>query len=115
MMKKIAILLFALSLSACTSFANPFTANSLSAINESWGATLALGANYRDACANRLIPPACRPIVVKLQSAAIPVQAAVKAANAASIGGSANVSSFIATAGQAIDNYKALQTQYGVK
>ena len=114
-MKKLSILLIALSLSACASFANPFTANSLAAINSTWGATLAIAANYHDACASRLIPPSCRPIVVKLQQAAIPVQAAVKAANAASVGGSANLSTFIATASQAIDNYKALQLQYGVQ
>lgn len=113
-MRKLA-LAFCLVLGGCATYANPLTPSTVDTINASWGATLALGANYRDACANRLIPPSCRPIVRKLQVAAIPVQTAVKTANQASLVGSVNINSLVQAASDAINDYKTLQMQYGVK
>lgn len=114
-MRKILVLLGALALAGCASFQNPLTQNRLDTINASWGATLALGANYRDACASRIIPSTCRPIVVKLQQAAIPVQAAVKAANTAALGATTNAAALAELASGAINDYKVLQMTYGVK
>lgn len=119
-MKKLIALALALSLGGCAngfnplSFTNPLTTSRIDVINASWGATLALGANYRDACSNRLIPPSCRPIVVRLQAAALPVQAAVRAANQASLNGTTNAIALVNAAGDAINDYKTLQMTYGV-
>lgn len=117
-MKKL-ILLLAIGLAGCANgfgtFTNPLNADRLATVNASWGAALALGANYRDACANRLIPPSCRTITVNLQRAAIPVQAAVKAANNASLAATTNAVALIETASGAINDYKVLQMQYGVR
>ena len=114
-MNRIVAILLASALSACATFANPLTPTTINTVNASWGATLALGANYRDACATRIIPPSCRSIVINLQKAAIPVQAAVKAANQASIAGTVNAVSLAQAASDAINDYKTLQMQYGVK
>lgn len=113
-MRKLALIL-GLFVAGCTTIQNPVTQPRLDAINASWGATLALAANYRDACATRIIPPACRPIVVTLQKAAIPVQASVQAANSAAIGGQVNAAQLVETASNAINDYKVLQMTYGVK
>lgn len=120
-MKKFALLLI-LSLAGCAglpppfnSFANPLTASTVTGVNASWGGALALAANYRDACANRMIPPSCRPIVVKLQQWAIAPQAAVSAMNKAAVGGNVNIVSLTQAASDAVNDYKTLQMQYGVK
>ena len=110
------ILVLAFLVAGCASVPNPLTSGRLDTINASWGATLALGANYRDACAARIIPPSCRPIVVRLQQAAIPVQASVKAANSAALsGGTINAGAILDAASNAINDYKLLQMQYGIK
>lgn len=96
------------------SFANPLNVSTVSTVNASWGGALALAANYRDACANRLIPPSCRPIVVKMQQYAIAPQAAVKAVNKATVGGSTNVVALAQAASDAVNDYKTLQMQYGI-
>ena len=114
-MKKLLILTLALGLSACATIQNPLTQSRLNTINASWGAALALGANYRDACASRIIPPSCRPIVVKMQQAAIPVHAAVKAANTTALGGTVNAAQLVDAASNAINDYKVLQMTYGVQ
>lgn len=117
-MKKLGAILIALALSGCALFQsaiNPITQSRVDTINASWGATLALGANYHDACAQRLIPPSCRPIVLQLQPAAIPVQAAVNTMNKAAIGGTTTLATLAQTASDAINDYKTLQMQYGIK
>lgn len=97
------------------SFANPLTTSTVSGVNASWGGALALAANYHDACASRLIPPSCRPIVVKMQQYAIAPQAAVRAMNKASVGDSTNVVVLVQAASDAVNDYKTLQMTYGVK
>ncbi len=117
-MKKLIVIALAISLGGCAlfqNFANPLTRSRLDTINASWGAALAIAANYHDACAQRLIPPSCRPIVVRLQAAAIPAQAAVKRANAASITATTNAAQLIELASDAINDFKVLQMTYGVK
>jgi len=114
-MRRLIPVLLALALAGCASIVNPLTQSRLDTINASWGATLAISANYRDACAQRLIPPSCRQIVVRIQQAAIPVQAAVQAANRASVGGQLNAVALVESASQIINDYKLLQMQYGIK
>lgn len=108
----------AIALASCATPAtiqNPLTQSRLDTINASWGATLAIAANYRDACAQRLIPPSCRTIVLKLQTTAIAVQAVVHRVNTASVSKTINAVQLVEMASDAINDFKLLQMQYGVK
>lgn len=114
-MKQIAAILFALSLSACATFTNPVTQSRVDALNASWGAALSLANGYRDACVQRLIPPVCRTVVVKMQQAAIPVQAAVRKARAFATSQTTTTIDVIQAASDAVNDFKVMQMEYGVK
>ena len=114
-MKRIAILVLALSLAACATIQNPVSQGRVDALNASWGAVLAIAAGYHDACAQRLIPPDCRPIVVKMQQAAIPVQAAVRRARLFAKNPTTSTVDLVQAASDAVNDFKVLQMQLGVK
>lgn len=110
-------LVFALALfvSGCAAhIPNPITGSRLDIVNASWGATLAIAVNYRDACAERLIPPSCRTIVPRLQRAAMPVQAQVDKANQASTRSTVNAAELVSYASDAINDFKILLMELGV-
>ena len=118
MRKLLLPMLLALTVSGCALFkdiANPITQSRLDTINASWGAALAIAANYRDACAQRLIPASCRTVVPKLQNSAIVAQAAVNRANQASLSPTTNAAQLLELASDAINDFKVLQMTYGVK
>ncbi len=114
-MKKIVAIVLAFSLSACATFQNPVSQSRVDALNASWGAALALANAYRDSCVQRLIPPVCRTVVVKMQQAAIPVQAAVRKARLFSQNPTTSTVDLVQAASDAVNDFKVLQMQYGVK
>lgn len=118
MKKLIFVLALSLTLPGCAlfkNFSNPITQSRLDTMNTAFGTALALAANYRDACANRALPPSCRSIVVSLQKGALPVKAALDQANGAALGGTTNAAALLEKASDALNDYKTLQMQYGVQ
>lgn len=113
-MRKAVILLFALALTACATISNPFTQSRVDTMEDAWGAALAIAANYRDACAARVLQPSCRTIVINLQTAAVPVQTVVLRARASAKNPTITTGILVEEAIGAIGNFKNLQTQYGV-
>lgn len=77
MKKLIVAVVLALALTACASVKNPFDTPKLATVEASYGAALSLAVGYRDACAQRLIPPDCRPIVKQIQAYGLRAQNAV--------------------------------------
>jgi len=114
-MKRFLVLGLALFLGACTSWQNPVTQSRMDFLDSAWGAALAVTNGYVDSCRNRLLPPSCRPIVQKIQVAAVPVQAAIVQARAFAKNPSISSTDLITAAQGALDNYKALQAKYGVQ
>lgn len=113
-MRKVALFL-AVAVSACTTIQNPVTRSRLDAVEASYGAALALANAYRDSCAQRLIPPSCRPIVVKIQKAAVPVQSAMVKARAFAANPTITNVDLIQAASDAVNDFKVLQMELGVK
>ena len=77
MKRFIAVIVFALALTACASINNPLSPTTMAQVETAYGAALSVAVGYRDACAQRLIPPACRPIVKQIQVYGQKAQAAV--------------------------------------
>lgn len=70
MKRFILLLALALPLGACAmlpQYNNPLKPNTFAAVQNSYGAALAVFVNYREACAQRLIPQTCRTAVQTLQ------------------------------------------------
>lgn len=114
-MKKIILLVFSLGLSACATFQNPVTQSRVDALNSSWGAALALADGYADSCRQRLIPPGCRAVVLRMQKAAIPVQTAVIKARVFSQNPTTSTVDLVQAASDAVNDFKVMQMEYGVK
>ena len=122
MKRIIPVLLLAFVLAGCASLPNPFTAVSnpfdtptLAKVETAYGAALSIAVGYRRACAERSIPPSCRPIVKQLQAQGARAQAAVVAArkfvkNYPQI----SAASAIGAAKAAVEDFKAEQTGLGV-
>ena len=116
------VLLLAFALAACASLPNPFTVISnpfdtptLAKVETAYGAALSVAVGYRNACAQRLIPSDCRPVVKQLQAQGARAQAAVVAArkfvkNYPQI----SAATAIVAAKAAVDDFKAEQTRLGV-
>ena len=77
-MKKLAVLVLALSLAGCVngkainpfaSFANPATKDALAKLEAAYGAAASIALAGRNACAKRELPPICRTYVVQAQKA----------------------------------------------
>ena len=114
-MKKLIVLAFCLVLPSCVTYQNPLTQSRMDALTASWGTALVVAANYRDACDQRLIPPSCRPIVIRIQQAAIPAQAAYKRAVEFSKNPAISQQDLVQAASDAVNDFKVLQMTLGVK
>lgn len=122
-MKRLIPFILLLALAGCGSipnpfkdFSNPLTRTTLVEVENAYGAALSVAVGYRNACADRLIPPSCRPIVKKIQSAGAKAQGAVVAArkfvkNYPML----DATQAIGAAKAAVDDFKAEQTRLGVK
>lgn len=108
-MKKVLLaLVLSFALTACASIPNPFTAPTLAAVESSYGAALALAVNYRDACAQRLIPASCRTVVPVMQSYGARAQSAVLVArNFVKNNPTLDATSILSTAQDAIEMFKS--------
>jgi hypothetical protein len=72
MKKALIAFLLALTVSGCGTFGtytNPVTTDRLTSIKQGYGIALSGAVAYRDACAQRLIPPSCRIVVPQLVAA----------------------------------------------
>lgn len=117
-MKNIAAycLLLALGLSACATFQNPVNQSQLTTVEAAYGTALSIAVAYRDACAQRIIPSSCRPIVVQMQNFAAKAQGAIVAARTfVSNNPTLSAVTVLTAAQQAVGDFQAVQAQYGVK
>lgn len=112
-MKRFIAIAFALVLAGCVT--NPITKFRVDALTASWGAALALGNGYYDACERRVIPQTCRTVVARLQGIAPTVQAKVTAAQNFAMRSSVSAVDLIAVAESAVNDFKAIQAQLGVR
>lgn len=108
MLRRLLPIFFALALTACASIPNPFTAPTLAAVESSYGAALAVAVNYRDACAQRLIPSSCRTVVPVVQVYGARAQSAVLVArNFVKNNPTLDATSILSTAQDAIEMFKS--------
>jgi len=106
----------ALALTACASISNPIKPNNLAQVESAYGAALSIAVGYRDACANRLIPPSCRPIVKQVQAYGAKAQAAVIYARSfVRNNPTLDASNAIAIAQDAVAVLQTYETNAGVK
>lgn len=98
-----------------TSVQNPITQSRVDTLNATWGAALALANGYKKTCVQRLIPQTCRGIVQKMQAAVPIVQAKVVSARNFSAKPTLSVVDLIGVAERAVDDFKTLQSNLGVK
>lgn len=77
MKRLILSIVLTLALTACAAIKNPVDTPKLATVEASYGAALSIAVGYRDACAKRLIPPDCRPIVKQIQAYGIRAQNAI--------------------------------------
>ena len=116
-MKRILIsLVLALTLTACAAIKNPFDKPKLVTVEASYGAVLSLAVGYRDACAKRLIPPDCRPIVKQMQAYGLRAQNAIVYARTFSKNNpTLDATDAILVARDAVTVLKDYQSKVGVK
>lgn len=122
-MKRLVIVIAALSLASCAQLGdfiagrtpNPVTQSRLDSVESTWGIALSAAAAYKDTCVRGIIPRSCRDVVQKMQIAAVPVQSAIVRARAYAKQPTIGATDLIEEARQAVEGYKTLQTQYGVK
>lgn len=126
-MKKLVIAIaLSLSLGACaqlqktadfltTGVTIPVKQQTVDTLNASWGAALAVADGYREACVARVIPPSCRTVVKRMQAAAGPIHAAVKRARMLALNPNINATEVIRIASDAVNDFKILQMEMGVK
>lgn len=116
-MKKIVLsIVLALALTACASIKNPFTPTTLAQVETAYGAALSVAVGYRDACAQRLIPPDCRPIVKQIQMYGQKAQVAVVyARNFVRNNPTLDASTAIRVAQDAVNVLTVYETTSGVK
>ena len=117
-LRKLLPFLLALGLMGCTTVAsinNPISTPTLAAVESSYGAALSVAVGYRDACAQRLIPSSCRPIVAQLQTYGRQAQGAVVAArNFVRNNPTIDPVSAVLAAQAAVSDFKEAQTRLGV-
>lgn len=119
-MKRLLLVAFcAMSIGACTplfSIPNPVSRTDLGYVEATYGTALALMVGYRNSCASKVIPPSCRPVVEKLQSANAVAKVAIDNAHAfVKNNPTVNASSLIAAAQAAVDAFRNIEAQNGVR
>lgn len=106
---------FAFWLAACGTIPNPVSRTELAAVEATYGSALALMVGYRNSCAQKLIPPSCRPIVAKLQAANVVAKAAIDNVHAfVKNNPTVNAGTLIAAAQDAVSAFRAVESQNGV-
>lgn len=114
-MKRIVAIVLALSLAACATYKNPITKSRVDALDASWGGALSLADGYYDACERRLIAPSCRTNVDKMHRAAEPIHEKVKMAREYALNPTISQKDLILIASDAVNGFKVLQMELGVK
>ena len=114
-MKLVLSLFLALALSACGTFQNPITRGNIDALNAAWGATLTVLNGYRDACERRIIPSDCRTKVEELKRIGKPVQMAVLRARDFAKNPQISATNLVIVAMDALNDFKVVMSQYGVR
>jgi hypothetical protein len=114
-MNRIAALFLAFALAGCASIPNPVTQVRVDALNASWGASLAVFNGYYDTCERRIIHQSCRTVVAKIKRVAPSVQAKVTAARNFATKPTLTSVDLVVIAEQAVDDFKKLQADLGVK
>lgn len=115
-MKRIILsLMLALTVSACGTYKNPLSPSRMDLVDASWGAALSLANGYYDSCQRRLIAPTCRTVVATMQRAAGPIHAKIKKARAFARNPTLSNIDLIEVASDAVNDFKLLQSDLGVK
>lgn len=120
-MKKLIVLALSLSLAGCAfnplaSFSNPVSGDALAKAEADYGAALSIAVAYRNSCAQRLIPPACRPIVKQIQNAENYAHSQILVArNFVNNNPTVDATVLIMTAQQAVAAYQTVASTNGVK
>lgn len=123
MKKLIGIVLIFLIVSGCASIRNPITINQMAVVESSYGVALAIAVAYRNTrlCKKNELPTvtnicAQRSVILKLQAADRNVQIALtNARDFINNNPTLDAWSLIQVAQQAVDGFKLIQQQYGVK
>lgn len=103
-------------LAGCASIPNPFNKPTLAGVENAYGAALSVAVGYRDACSARLIPPSCRPIVKEVQTYGAKAQASIVVARSfVKNNPTLDITSTLAAAQAAVDDFKNAETRLGVK
>ncbi len=116
-MKRLAILVLALSLTACASMQNPVSRNTLVTAESGYGVVLSAAVAYRKLCADKAIARAkCAPVVASLQAADRKVQVALKNLRAfVKNNPTVDATSLIIAVKDAVDDFQAIASVNGVK
>lgn len=121
-MRKFLPLLFALVLTGCVgfnpfaSFTNPVSSQTLAKAEEGYGVALSAAVAYRNSCAQRLIPPSCRPIVKQIQLAENYAHGQLLVArNFVNANPTVDATVIIATAQQAVQAFQSVASANGVR
>lgn len=95
---------------------NNASVEQLAEVESAYGIALSVAVGYRAACAQRAIPPSCRPIVVALQGYDRKAHAALVAARRfIKLNPTLDAFSFIGAASQAVRDFQTAEASYGVK
>lgn len=115
MRKLILFTVLALGLSACATFQNPLSPSRMDALNASWGTALSLANGYYQSCERRIIPQSCRTVVARMQVAVRPIHAKVLRARAFAKNPTISTIDLINVASDAVNDFKLLQSEMGVR
>ena len=117
-MRKLLVICFALALAGCASLSikNPFTTTTLGDVEAAYGTALSIAVGYRDACAQRLIPPSCRTIVPQVQRYGVQAQnAIVYARSFVRNNPTLDPTTAVKIASDAVSAFSSFEAQAGVK
>jgi len=91
------------------SFTNPVSKDTLAKVESAYGAALSVAVGYRNACANKALPPSCRAIVVQIQNADKYAHAQILVARAfVKNNPTVDASAVLTTAKQAVDAFTSV-------
>lgn len=110
--------MLSLALVGCGSFDNPLTQNQLYNAENGYGVALAAMKGYRQSCVDKVVGvyPQCRTIVPELQDSVRKAEGARKAAQEfVKNNPTVSPTSLIAAFQQAVTDFQAVETKYGVK
>lgn len=115
-MKKIIVLVLALSLGACTSFNNFFHKSQLAEIEAAYGIALVLANSYGDLCKKKVIPQTCWVVVKQLQAADRKAEIALDTANDfVRKNPTLNAVTLVSAAQDALASFQQIEAMNGVK